>query len=253
MKTKWDYTEAAAFYAKRPGYALSIVDKIMDIANVKSGDWVCDIGAGTGNLTLMLAKKNLNVIAVEPNEFMRTVGAAQTAACDNVRWHDALAEDTRLPADGFRLVTYASSFNVTDRQKSLIEAHRILKSDGFIACLWNNRDLDDPLHSQIERLLKIHVPDYDCDRYGVRYEDQTRLIKSSNLFDDVQCYKDTFKHRFSRDDFIDNWRSHGTMHPQSKRGFSLLIEDIKRLLESLDDKIFSVSYITQVWTARKMR
>jgi len=42
-----------------------ILDKIVDLANLKKTDVVFEIGAGTGNLTQKLAKKALRVIAFE--------------------------------------------------------------------------------------------------------------------------------------------------------------------------------------------
>ena len=59
MQTNWDYTDLADAYMKRPDYAPSAIDKIIKTASVKSGDLVCDIGAGTGHLTKCLLKFGL--------------------------------------------------------------------------------------------------------------------------------------------------------------------------------------------------
>lgn len=46
MKIEWDYTNLAEAYLKRPDYAQSAIDKMLDIAGVKKGDRACDMGAG---------------------------------------------------------------------------------------------------------------------------------------------------------------------------------------------------------------
>ena len=61
------------------------IDKILWIAKVKSGDKVCDVGAGIAHLTLMLAAKGLDVSAVEPNDAMRRNGINRTEKSSNVR------------------------------------------------------------------------------------------------------------------------------------------------------------------------
>ncbi len=37
MKTEWDYTNLAEAYLKRPDYAQSAIDKMLEIAGVKKG------------------------------------------------------------------------------------------------------------------------------------------------------------------------------------------------------------------------
>ena len=78
MKTEWDYTDLAAAYLKRPDYAQSAIDRMLETAGVKKGDVVCDVGAGAAHLTLKLAEHGLHVCAVEPNDAMRANGIERT-------------------------------------------------------------------------------------------------------------------------------------------------------------------------------
>ena len=125
MKTEWDYTELAKAYLKRPDYAVEAIDRMLEIANVHRGgteELVCDVGAGAAHLTLLLAKKGLTVHAVEPNDAMRANGVRRTADYDKVTWYEGVGEHTGQPSDTFRLVTFGSSFNVTNRQEALEES-----------------------------------------------------------------------------------------------------------------------------------
>ena len=128
MKTEWDYTELADAYLKRPDYAQSAIDKMLEIAGVKEGDMVCDVGAGAAHLTLKLAQHGLHIWAVEPNDAMRANGIKRTSQYKNVQWAEGVGEHTGMEENQFKLVTFGSSFNVCNRQEALKETKRILKA-----------------------------------------------------------------------------------------------------------------------------
>ena len=247
MKTEWDYTKLANSYLKRPSYSEEAIKKVIKIANIVSGDSVCDIGAGTAHLTLLLLKHDLNVIAIEPNDEMRKNGINRTLDYMQVSWIDATAEDTKQADSMFSLVTFGSSFNVTKRDLALKEAYRILKPKGYFACMWNHRDLNDPIQSEIEQIIKTYVKDYD---YGTRREDQTQIIKDSNLFGEVTQIESLVSHEQSVEDCIEAWRSHNTLCRQAKDKFNQIISDIESMFKKSNKENIIVPYTTRVWVAQ---
>jgi 16S rRNA A1518/A1519 N6-dimethyltransferase RsmA/KsgA/DIM1 with predicted DNA glycosylase/AP lyase activity len=92
MKTEWNYTSLADAYLKRPDYSNSAIDAMLNIADISKGEKVCDVGAGVAHLTLMLAARGMEVVAVEPNDAMRANGIKRTAHIENVRWHEGTGE-----------------------------------------------------------------------------------------------------------------------------------------------------------------
>jgi len=247
MKTEWDYTGLAEAYLKGPDYAQSAIDKMLETAGVEPGDAACDVGAGAAHLTIKLAEYGLKVCAVEPNDAMRANGIKRTAQFPDVSWHEGVGEHTGMEDSAFDLVTFGSSFNVCDRQLALRESARILKPDGWFACMWNHRDLDDPLQQKIEAVLKKHIDNYN---YGTRREDQTEIIEKSNLFDKVIYLEGTIVHEIPAKDFIEGWKSHGTVYRQSPEKFDLINEEIKQLVESVGTESVKVPYTTRIWIAQ---
>lgn len=247
MKTEWDYTELATAYLKRPDYAMEAIDKLVSITGVKNGSMVCDVGAGAAHLTKLLAEKGFNIRAVEPNDAMRANGIKNTAKYSNVEWFEGVGEYTGQPADAFDLVTFGSSFSVTDRQKALAETKRILKPGGWFACMWNHRDLSDPLQAKIEAVIKHYVPDYS---YGIRREDQTDVIMESNMFDSIQSFSGKVIHKVPVEDVIEGWRSHGTVHRQAKERFDKIIEEIAVVIKAEKADFITIPYATNVWCAK---
>lgn len=247
MKTEWDYTELAAAYLKRPDYASDAIDKMLKISGVKKGDSVCDVGAGAAHLTLKLAEFGLDVCAVEPNDAMRANGKKRTQQYKNVHWFEGVGERTGMKDDRFDLVTFGSSFNVCNRQEALAETRRILKDNGWFTCMWNHRDLKDPLQKEIEDILKTQIADYS---YGIRREDQTAVIEDSGLFRDVVYVEGTVVHEILAEDFIEGWKSHGTVQRQSKDKFELINEEIRKAVEAKGEKYIKVPYTTRIWMAQ---
>ena len=253
MKTEWDYTELVNAYLKRPGYAQKAIDKMFSVAEVQEGDKVCDVGAGTGNLTRMLAAGGLRVTAIEPNDAMRAEGIRQTAGETDVQWYEGTGECTGQPDNTFSLVSFGSSFNVTDRPLALKESHRILIRNGWFACMWNHRDLEDPVQKEIESIIRMHLPSYS---YGTRREDQTEIIKRSGLFTEIQAFSANVTHTLLIDDVVEAWQSHATLKRQAGEKFPQIIGDIeahlRRISADKTDKI-EIPYITRVWMAKAVK
>ncbi|TVX93553.1 class I SAM-dependent methyltransferase [Paenibacillus agilis] len=248
MKTEWDYTEMARTYLKRPDYAKDAIQKMIQISNVKKSDLICDIGAGAGHLTVMLTERGFQVCAVEPNESMATHGKRRTQLYNpKVLWINAIAENTSLSNDQFQLVTFGSSFNVTNQSESLVETNRILKRDGWFACMWNHRNLEDEIQQQIEKIIKTHISEYD---YGSRRQDQTNTINESKLFDNVTLIEGAVEHTISVSNCIDAWKSHATLHRQAGAKFEEIIAHIEDFLCSLNLEELVVPYTTKIWMAR---
>ena len=138
--------------------------------------------------------------------------------------------------------------NVCDRQLALKETCRILKPQGWFACMWNHRDLDNPLQQSIEEVIKKNIPGYS---YGTRREDQTAVIDASGLFGPVEFVSGQVEHHIPAEDFIEGWKSHGTVYRQSPEVFDKIISEIRQVVEALDQDTVMVPYTTRIWMARK--
>ena len=244
MKTEWDYSERAVTYDQRADYAIEAVANIVTTAGMSAGTRVADIGAGTGKLTKLLLTHGLVVDAVEPNDQMRGFGVRNTKG-EQVTWSKAVGEQTGLGTDRYMLTTFGSSFNVTDRQATLREAARILKPGGWFCCLWNHRDLSDPIQAAVEQAIKARVPNYD---YGTRREDQTAEIARSGLFEPAVKSAFTLRWTTPVSDYINAWRSHATLARQAPEGMEPVISAIQQALPEGSE--LEVPYTTRVWMAK---
>lgn len=248
MKVQWDYTTLSKSYLKRPNYSAIAFNKFISITQTQAKMKCCDVGAGAAHLTKMLANFGLDVTAVEPNDAMRENGIEKTKHFSNVQWMDGTGEVTGQKTCSFDVVTFGSSFNVCDRPTTLVEVSRILKEHGWFMCLWNHRDLSDPIQMEIERIIKKAVPNYG---YGARRENQTAIIRDSGLFANISQFDGGVRHTQTISECVEAWRSHATLSRQAGGDFSSIIHNINSFLQTLEQPSIVIPYTTVGWAAQK--
>jgi SAM-dependent methyltransferase len=144
--------EAAAYERARPSYPPDAVDWLVDALSIPDGGRVCDLAAGTGKFTRLLAPRvpRAALVAVEPVEAMRTVLAA---ALPDVPVAAATAEALPLSDGSLDGIAVAQAFHWFDAPAALREFHRVLRPGGRLALVWNARDRSVPWVDEIWSIM----------------------------------------------------------------------------------------------------
>jgi ubiquinone/menaquinone biosynthesis C-methylase UbiE len=130
-------------YAKyRPNYPKEVLDVFRDEMKLEKSSVVADVGSGTGISARLFLENGSTVFGVEPNEAMRAAAEKFLKDFPNFKSVDGTAENTTLPANSVDFVIAAQAFHWFDKEKTRAEFERILKDKGFIALIWNERQLD---------------------------------------------------------------------------------------------------------------
>jgi len=246
-KVEWDYTEHASHYDKRADYSADAIRDLFTAMGCRAQMRVAEVGAGTGKLTKELLQHGLAVSSVEPNDAMREFGIKNTRG-QSVSWSVGTGEATGLPDSTFHAVFFGSSFNVVDQMATLSEVKRILVARGWFACMWNHRELDDPVQQSIESIIAAFIPSYS---YGSRRQDPTAIIDSSGYFSQVRSIERRFAWDMTKSDIIIAWKSHATLRRQAgdELNFERIIAEISKYLASLPERI-TVPYVTRIYFAQ---
>ena len=114
-------------------------DKFIDWMNPPQDAKLIDVASGTGDIAKLFSKRNKNkpeITCIEPNNEMFQEGKNNLRNYNNIKWIKAAAES--LPVKDNVYDFYSISFgirNVTDINKTLREAFRVLKPGGRFMCL----------------------------------------------------------------------------------------------------------------------
>ena len=239
-----DFSPQAEAYARaRPGYPPPMVELLLDLAGVGPGDAVADLGAGTGIFTALLARRGLEVSAVEPNAAMR----ARAEVLEGVDWLDGTFEETGLASGSQAWVVAAQSFHWADPERALPELHRVLAAGGRFTILWNNRDVArSPVLTWTRELVEEAVPDFD---EGYRDRDWWRVLTSTGHFVDPFALEVPHVVAMDAGRYLDLWGSHNRLSAAAgPRLMKRLLGEIEKRLDETER--VEVPYLCRVWTVK---
>lgn len=76
------------------------------------------------------------------------------------------------------------------------------------------------------------------------------MINKSKLFEEIYFIEEKVEHKILAEDFIEGWKSHGTVQRQSKEKFDRINDEIREIVERREQKYIKVPYTTRIWMAQ---
>ena len=134
-------------------------DKFIDWMNPSKNTSLIDVASGTGDIAKLFSLRNKNlstVTCIEPNKHMFNEGKKNLAKFKNIKWIKSTAEN--LPVDDNIYDFYSISYgirNVSDINKALKEAYRVLKPGGRFMCLEFSKINNELLNSLYKNYSKV--------------------------------------------------------------------------------------------------
>jgi ubiquinone/menaquinone biosynthesis C-methylase UbiE len=157
----------------RPGYPKEILDLFRNEMNLDENSVIADIGSGTGISAKLFLENGNEVLGIEPNEIMREAAEDFLQDFPKFKSINGTAENTTLDDNSVDFVIAAQAFHWFDHKKTREEFKRILKDKGFIALIWNERQLDtNEFLRDYEKTLVKFGTDYE----QVRHENITKDV-----------------------------------------------------------------------------
>lgn len=227
-KPKERFSNRVADYVRyRPSYPQEIIDTITEYYNVTGNGVIADIGAGSGIFSSLLLKNSFNVMAVEPNEAMRGYAEAFLGRHSNYRSINGSAEKTTLEDSSVDAITVAQAFHWFETESAVKEFRRILKKNGVLFLIWNDRKTDDGgFHEEYHDMVIRHCRDY-CETTHKRFfgdrlkEIFTGCTIEEHHFDNHQV--------FDFNSLLGRLMSSSYSPKESDENYAPLVEELKEL------------------------
>jgi SAM-dependent methyltransferase len=155
----------------RPNHPPAVVEAL----EIRSDDVVCDLGCGTGKLTRLLHTTGAHVVGVEPLPAMLSVFREHLPGTAVVA---GLAESLPVRDATFDLVVCANAFHWFRHDLAIPQIHRVLRSGGRLAIVWNRRDQLTGWAAEFWQITEEHRGDTPGYRTGA----WRRALEASPLF-----------------------------------------------------------------------
>jgi SAM-dependent methyltransferase len=250
---------ASHYERYRPGPPEAAVDWILPARVAR----VVDLGAGTGALTRLLVDRADEVVAVEPDDRMRSVLSTEVPG---VRVVKGRGEEIPVPDSSADAVLASSSWHWMDPVPTLHEVGRVLVPGGTLGVLWSGLDPEGPFLAQAQALLAEYsqrtAPGADdgAEFAGLIMGDANRPTSSLEIppgvpFGPPQRRVFTWNVALDADELIGllgtfSWII--TMPEQTRMG---VIAEARRLLGELlgveDDVTVDVEFRAEVWRSQR--
>lgn len=176
------FSSATELYQQvSPSYPQSIALLLQDRLKLSSETKLLDLGSGTGKFLPYLQQITQHITAVEPIGEML---AQLKQAFPNVQTLQSFSHNIPVQDETVHVVTCAQSFHWFANIETLTEIHRILKPNGYLVLIWNQRDIG---VNWVKSLADVISPlEGDTPRYhSNKWQD---VFQQQNLF---KLYQET--------------------------------------------------------------
>lgn len=223
-------SRVADYIRYRPGYPTGVRDLLRAECALRSGHVIADVGSGTGFLSELFLKNGNRVFGIEPNEAMRQAGEEYLAEFDNFTSVNGSAEATTLDDACGDFVVCGQAFHWFEPNAARREFARILKPDGWVVIVWNERLTDTtPFLRDYEALLRKFGTDYSKVNESYPREEQMRTFFAANEFrsHELPNFQD-----FDFDGLAGRVRSSSYMPAADHPSFESMVAELRRIFDA---------------------
>ena len=230
---------AEEYEATRPSYP----DEVLDLLPVANDATVLDLGAGTGKLTRVLARRYAQVIAVEPLDGMRGILERVVPAAEALA---GSAEQIPLDDASVDAVFVAQAFHWFDHDRAIPEIARVLRPGGAFVIVWNGPDDGRPDPLPIDYIA--YLRELRAERSTFDESTPWSELIASGPFGEAQEAKVPHDHVLDRAGLLDNARSVSWI---ASRDVDERERVLARLGELLPEGVYALPNVANVLWAKR--
>jgi SAM-dependent methyltransferase len=202
------FDSAADLYeVARPSYPTQLFDDLVELADLRPGDQVLEIGCATGKATRPLLERGFSVVCVELGARLAD-DARRNLVGLAAEIHIAPFETWDSQGRTFDLVYGATAWHWVDPAVRYRKAHQLLRQGGHLA-FWSAAHAFpegfDPFFGEIQEVYdaigESHPGEWPPPRPD-EVEDDSAEIEASGLFGDIEVRRYVWETSYTSDEYI---------------------------------------------------
>ena len=240
----------------RPTYPDELFDDLAALAGLGEGARVLEIGCGTGQATLPLARRGYSVLCVELGEGLAAAARRKLAPFPNVHVVRANFETWEPERADFDAIVAFTAFHWVDPELRYEKSARLLREGGSLVVagtLHVQRPDGDTFWNEVQEDYDAVVPSDDNRPPPLpdEIDDLRAEIEAGGRFDYVAARRYVWDHPYSTDEYIsllDTYSGHRALDDQRR---TQLYDRIRRRIEARPGGRVTKTYVTMLNVARK--
>jgi SAM-dependent methyltransferase len=252
------FEEVPELYERaRPLYPAQLFDDLVAYAGLEPGARVLEIGCGTGQATLPLAERGLEVVCVELGAGLAAVARRKLARFPRVRVVHAVFEEWEAEEASFDAVVAFTAFHWLDPEAKYVKPARLLRPGGALAVAETDHVVvegGEPFWAEVQADYDAVVPS-DENRPPPRAEEVEDLraeLEETGLFGEVEVRRYLADVTYSADEYIgvlDTYSPNRAMEPVKRER---LFDLIRQRVEAQPGGTVTKTYLFTLNLARRL-
>ena len=243
----------------RPQYPAALFDDIVSLSGIPENGHILEIGCGTGQATLPLAKRAYHIDAIELGDQLAAIARAKLAGFPRVSIVKADFETVSPQRASYDLVVAATAIHWIDPQLRFQKPHDLLKPGGSIALFWclpvqteisqaSNKALNEVYRRMVPEWTKAYRAPPHPDDITTEYE---QTIPGSGLFSDLEIRRYPLPIAYSAETYVDllaTFHDHQLLEPEKQQR---LFDGVRQVIETQFDGSITREQVALLYVARR--
>jgi SAM-dependent methyltransferase len=251
---RFTFDDVAELYDRvRPQYPQELFDDLISLSRIRAGGRVLEVGCGTGQATVPLARRGFRILCLEPGPALARLARLKLASFTNVEVVSHTFEAWPLEAGAFSLVISAQAFHWVAPEVRFAKAAAALHPAGALAVFGNVTIFDrSPVREALDEVYALHAPAMAASttRWYAEEGPIPRLFAESGRFGPVTWRSYPSSQRYATAEYLDlllTASDHRILPPEQRKS---LLQAVGRAVEMHGGSI-EVRYEAHLYVASR--